>query len=247
MRCSKEEQNIFEELQNNEELYNTFVSIARYTTTNDERGMLKIFSVKLEECFNVVKNNGINKENSVIKNYIERLITYKLVKYEVNVEDHEDEEELKIILTDTSTGISGFKIYLRIKSNEEMEKNEKYQMEETSRLFEEITQPYKSKLEEVEQKIDDGIIKNVQVISIFAGVIALLFTNIIGIKELGQNGIKGLMFINASMIMAIFALIVFTRQLIVKRDFTVKSLGICIITIFLTFLPIVALWIIQHN
>ncbi|NFS30495.1 hypothetical protein FDF12_14900 [Clostridium botulinum] len=238
-----EELRMINKLKKDENLYNIFIEICKFSTRRsfENTGFAKALPFIVLEGIETLQQNGIQKSKEIIKSYITTLIEYKLIKFDnENKENDNVGYDSEIILTGRSLNeLTGVNVYRKIILDEEDE----VRIREVKESFEcgvnEVLEPYRKKLEEVDKKIDDGIIKNIQVISIFAGIIALLFTNVLGIKEFNIIGAKGLLYVNASITMTIFAFIVFTRQLIINRQFDLKSLGKCILVLLMTFLPII--------
>lgn len=192
----------------------------------------------VNEDENPYKNNASDDEDS------DRGLFYRKIKTESS----------QIILT-TKMQVSGSNVYRKICLNEE----EKKSLEESSKkigecfegAFEEFFAPHQKEIndmqteftsqmhkaeetyENIKKNLDDSIIKNIQVLSIFAGIIAILFSNIIAIKDLGSNGIKTIVILNLSIISALFFMIVLIRLIIINRD--KKSMNICIILFLLIF------------
>ncbi|MBX4272209.1 hypothetical protein [Clostridium estertheticum] len=197
-------------------------------------------------CKYVIKNdkNPFLKDTSNDADDISRLNYYKNLGY--------PKQDTEIILTTEPFDYSGISLYSKIMEDIKFEEAHKKFGENLSLSIAEITKPYDDKFvkltKELEDKVlelngmvDSGIIKNIQVISIFAGIISLLFANIMGIKEFSSIGIKGVLTLNSSMVMAIFALILFIKLLIVGGKIGSKAIFYCLLIIALTTIPLIFL------
>ncbi|OAA90894.1 hypothetical protein [Clostridium ljungdahlii] len=200
----------------------------------------------ITEDKNPYKNNATDDKD------IDRGLFY--TKKQINTESSQ------IRLT-TDMQVSGSNVYRKICLDKEEEKS----LEESAKeikdcfesAFEEFLAPHQDEInnmqtkftsemekaektyENIQKNLDDNIIKNIQVLSIFAGIIAILFSNIIAIKELANNGIKTIVILNLSIISALFFMIVLTRLVIINRD--KKSMYICIILFALIFVVLLIL------
>lgn len=160
-----------------------------------------------------------------------------------------------IILTNGGMhmGCTGIVLYSKIIKDNEYEEStvEAAKMLEESLTsgVNEILAPYKAEIEtlksELEKKIEavnkelsNGIIKNIQVLSIFAGMISLLFANIMGIKEFATIGVAGLITINVSVVIAIFALLLFSKWIVIGEKVEKQQLWGCIAIILVLSVPI---------
>ena len=201
--------------------------------------------IKYGLCEYVIKNveNPFLKDNSNDDNDINRLNYYKNLGYP----KQETEIKLTNSLNDGCSGLALFRdICSDIKDKEDTEK-----FGETIQLsIDEITKPYDDKLKalskeledrmfEITRTVDSGIIKNIQVISVFAGIISLLFANIMGIKEFSSIGISGILTLNSSMVIAVFALILFAKLLIVGGKISFKTIFYCFLIILFTTIPFI--------
>lgn len=157
--------------------------------------------------------------------------------------------------------VSGKDVYRKICSIEK-EKKSDGELEKTIKncfesAFEDSFSPYRKEINEkqtkltnrvneaekiyenIQKNLDNNIIKNIQVLSIFVGIIAIMFSNIVAIKELVNNGIKGIVVINLSIISSLFFMIILTRLVIINRD--KKSMYGCIIIFVLIFMMLFVL------
>ncbi|MBR9648587.1 hypothetical protein [Clostridium tyrobutyricum] len=142
-----------------------------------------------------------------------------------------DEEETKSLEESTNTLRSAFEEAFNEFFTPHQEEINNMQTQFTSKI-----QKAEKTYENIQKNLDDNIIKNIQVLSVFAGIIAILFSNIIAIKELATNGIKTIVILNLSIISALFFMIVLTRLVIINRD--KKSMYICIILFALIFIAL---------
>lgn len=156
------------------------------------------------------------------------------------IKENENIEQKKIQLTENMQ-ISGRSLYLKICSEEDEEKDLKKRSKEIQNImenmFNELYQPHQKEIDDMQKKIEanmnkaektyenieknlgDSIVKNIQVLSIFAGLIAILFSNIIAIKEVANNGaMKTIIILNLSIICILFFLIIITRLIIINKD-----------------------------
>lgn len=186
-----------------------------------------------------------------------------------NGSDDKDEERLKffkskglpvkdckIVLTNGSMimGCTGISLYRKIILYKEYEESKAKIAKELEESFtsgvNEILDPYKTEIEtlknELEKKIEDvnrelgnGIIKNIQVLSIFAGMISLLFANIMGIKEFATIGALGLAIINLSVVIALFSLLIFSKWIVIGEKVGKQEFWRCIAIIFVLSIPII--------
>lgn len=176
-------------------------------------------------------------------------------------------EDAQIILTSNIGGCSGISLYKKIFMDKKYKEDEKFinenlqscinaitepydeKIKELIKKLDDITQPYDEKIQdltnkldkkmnEVNHAIDDGVIKNIQVISIFAGIISLLFANVMGIKDFSTIGVPGLFKINLFMVLSIFALIIFVKLLIIGDKLDKRTMIICLLIILFISVPI---------
>jgi len=140
-----------------------------------------------------------------------------------------DEEETKSLEESANALRSGFEEAFNEFFAPHQEEINNMQTQFTSKM-----QKAEKTYENIQKNLDDNIIKNIQVLSVFAGIIAILFSNIIAIKELATNGIKTIVILNLSIISALFFMLVLTRLVIINRD--KKSMYICIILFVLIFI-----------
>lgn len=214
-------------------------------------------SVKLRDVIYTIKSNVVNKSDNIIQMYIDNLIKDGLCEYciENNESDSDATDLLKYYKdlgypkedTKIRLGSIGINVFRKINSDNESQKELKELSEKLQSIVDDITKPYDDKLKmyddkfqkltkeydntisKVDHMIDSGVIKNIQVLSIFAGIISLLFANIIGIKEFSSIGISGVLALNLSMLIAIIVLILASKLLIVGGEQDKKSIAICLI------------------
>jgi hypothetical protein len=186
-----------------------------------------------------------------------------------NGSDDKDEERLKffkskgfpvkdcnIVLTNRSIsmGCTGISLYREIILDKEYEESTaevgKVLKESLTSGVNEILAPYKTeietlkgelekKIEQVNRELDNGIIKNIQVLSIFAGMISLLFANIMGIKEFAAIGAMGLATINVSVVIALFSLLIFLKWIVIEEKIEKRQFWGCIAIMFVLSIPII--------
>lgn len=198
-------------------------------------------------CHYVIENdkNEFMQDNGSDINDSKRLEYYKDLGY--------PKENTPIKLTtQIPIGCSGESLYSRIIKNRESEISDKKTLESINLWQEGITKPVVDRIEKRNKEIDDkitemnravdsGIIKNIQVISVFAGIITILFANIMGIKEFSNIGVRGLLILNSSMVIGIFSLILFTKLLIVGGKIERKAIFYCFLLILFITIPTI-LW-----
>ncbi|MBB6716380.1 hypothetical protein [Clostridium gasigenes] len=195
-------------------------------------------------CKYVIENdkNPFLADNSTDNDDVNRLNYYKDLGLQ--------KQNIEIQLTNRPYGCGGSVLFTKIYRDKESEEANNRAREHLQLGIDMITNPYDDKLKkltkdleakmrEVNHAIDSGIIKNIQVISIFAGIISLLFANIMGIKEFSSIGIIGVMTLNSSMVMAVFALILFSKVLVLGEKISLKDIFYCVVIILFNIIPIV--------
>lgn len=265
----RNEEYFLNELQKDVTLYSIFNCIGEYSTIyHEEINFMESKQVKLKDIIDTIKSHVVNKSENVIQIYIDILIKYGLCEYVIEndkndfikdidkrLEYYKDlgypKENTEIKLTQNAhIACSGVVLYKRIISDKQSEKFAKEFEEEFKLEIEKIIKPYndrtekltselEDKISEMNRVVDSGVIKNIQVISVFAGIISLLFANIIGLKEFSNIGIRGMLILNSSMIMAILALIIFTKILIIGGEIKGKYIFYCLLIILFSTIPII--------
>lgn len=209
-----------------------------------ENDINRLISIGLIEY--VSKDKNPYRNNATDDEDAERMIFYN--KKDMSI------EERKICLT-TDMQISGRNLYLKICSKDEEDENLKKSSENIKKLmqemFNDLYEPHQEEInkmqneiklhmdkaektyENIEKNLGDSIIKNIQVLSVFAGIIAILFSNIIAIKEMATGGIfKTIIILDLSIIVVSFFMLIFTRLIIINKD--KKSLYISVFLFVIT-------------
>lgn len=215
----RNENYFLDELKKDTVLYDIFSCIGEYSTIyHEDYSYFEPKQVKLEDVMVIIKSHVINKSDSVIQTYIDKLINYGLCKYVIendnntfmsdNSKDIDDDNRLKYyndlgypkedtqikLTSHILLGCSGISLYENIVMDKKSIGNKKLFAEQFQSIVDEIAKPYDDKIKNLTRKLDDkmievnhtidsGVIKNIQVISVFAGIISLLFANIMGIKD----------------------------------------------------------------
>lgn len=231
---------LISKLKNEGELYNIFYKISTYSTIN-QKGLIKPKSVKLKDIISIIKSEILQKDDSIIKSQIDHLISYGLLEY-TNREgvDCVCLSEIKL----GSHSHSGVGLYKKILLKQEEEKKLEEGSQKLELSFNQILNPYEQRIEalteelnekmdKINNMIDNDIIKNIQVISVFAAIISLLFANVIGVIEFEAIGSTGLLVLNLSVLLSIFALLIFTKLLIIKDKINYKIVFSCLAIIFI--------------
>jgi hypothetical protein len=186
-----------------------------------------------ENKIDIINDNGTDENDQ------KRLETYK----ELGLPN----ETCKIKLThfDEYMGCSGVGLYRRIildKEEEEFSNSFGHSLESLIEPFEneidQLSKNLEEKMSEVNKTVDSGVIKNIQVISVFAGIISLLFANIMGVKEFVQIGVRGVLILNLSTVMSILALLIFSKWIILDKEIKLSNIIGIVIVFALLIIPI---------
>lgn len=252
------------------EIEQVFLSFCKFTTTNVQKeqthGIIyfDIVTAGYNEFIDyIVENQIVTKSKDAIALYIDLLVRYGLIRYDVevpystdNLDQTKDQErfdyyknlghpsaESKLILTpiqlfDGCTGGFYYGKYLKDKADEEQEMEFETQFNQAfaiavNELLEpeikkttELVKIAEEKINKVEREVNHSITKNIEVLSVFVAVAALLFSNIIGVLEHQAIGIKGVLIINASAILGIIAVLICTEVLIIRKEISSKIVWI---------------------
>lgn len=101
----------------------------------------------------------------------------------------------------------------------------------------EVANSTEKKLQKIEKEINQNATKNIEVLSVFVAIIALLFSNITGIQNYKTIGINGLLVLNASIVLSITFLVLIVELLIIKDKINlISKIIIPIIILFCIFI-----------
>lgn len=237
-------------------LFDIFKRICKYTVKIDNDGLYECMPVNREELFSEIRKIR-DQSDCILQTYIDQLIDFKLCCYTSNTIDQYFEKsnsenmDIKISNIDLLTNqdyfsyCSGIKLYKNIIDEEDKKKSiseiydpMKAVFDDFDKEIDKIRLEFNNKIENVEKMTNDNIIKNIQVISIFAGIIALLFSNIMGIKEYASIGYVGIMLINSSLTIAIITMLLIVKLSIQKGKIDIRSIVLGAVLLILTFVPI---------
>lgn len=230
-------------------LLEDFIKDVRSTATKKSAKIIQDYIDKLVSlglCKYIVEDeSGIDFNNSTDEKDSERLRFYKNLGL--------PKVDSSISLTNNNLmGCDGVSLYRKIVIDaEEKIKDENYKKELKS-AFIKVFSPYEqeidklkneiqNKINEMNKNVDSGVIKNIQVISVFAGIISLLFANIMGIKEFATIGIIGILILNVSTVTSIFSLLLFSKWLIIGEKVKCATILISILIIIILIIPIILL------
>ena len=87
----------------------------------------------------------------------------------------------------------------------------------------ELANSTEKKLQKIEKEINQNATKNIEVLSVFVAIIALLFSNITGIQNYQTIGLNGLLVLNASIVLSITFLVLIVELLIIKDKINLIS------------------------
>lgn len=219
-------------------------------------------SFTMEEACKLVMANETMITYELTKSRVEQLINCGFLKYKnlkceyicnakyaesIGALDHSYETAMiEFVQKDVSSepiqlsedaDVSGSDIYDAILQEE----CEKHLIEELEQDFLGIEQEYKKYVDdskkELEAKIkgiEDGTVKSIEVISIFTAVISLFLSNIIGVMNYAEFGIKAILIMNASVVVCVFFLLLFTRLLISnQKNFRFFITSVLVLIVFL--------------
>lgn len=252
------------------EIEKIFLNFCEFTTTNvqeqQDYGIIwfDIVTTGYNEFIDYIfENKIITKSKDVIAFYIDLLVSYGLIRYDVevpysldNLDEIKDQERLdyyknlghpsfesKLILTEIrlQSGCTGgfyYGKYLKDKVDEEQEIEFEAQFNQAfsaavNELLEpeikktiELVKSAEEKINKVESEVNQSITKNIEVLSVFVAVAALLFSNIIGVLEYSAIRITGILIINVSTVLGIIAILICTEVLIIRKEISSKTIWI---------------------
>lgn len=257
-------QEIFKE---SPELEKVFLNFCEYTTSDVKSSRFDIYTfdthkVGYEEYLEYASSAKIiEKSQDVIAHYIDILIRYGLICYEMenpftsdNSDESKDEDRfnyyknaghptkdsnLKLTgyfrLDGSCTGYYYYGKLLKIRAKREEEESFEKEIKEAliSSVHEVIDPDIEKikdlvnrtdkKLQEIEKQMDQSAVKNIEVLSIFVAIIALLFSNISALQNYDAVGLYGIFIVNASTIIGILSLLLFTEVLIIKKKLSTPA------------------------
>lgn len=91
------------------------------------------------------------------------------------------------------------------------------------------------KLREIEKQMEQGTIKNIEILSIFIAIITLFLSNVFGASNYVSFGLRGILAINISTLISIEFLLSITEIFIVKKPLPKYAIGIILATMAVLF------------
>ena len=137
--------------------------------------------------------------------------------------------------------ISGLELYREILDDLQTEQITSQLENSFQEVIDQSVQEYKSYVEEtkssLEKRVNDienSTIKSIEIISVFAAIIALLIVNMSSIATFAEKGLGVILLINTSTIVCIFFLLLFTKVIVCgKNDWKEILKWIFLILIFI--------------
>ncbi len=186
-----------------------------------------------------------------------------------NANDSDDEARLKhysdlgcpqdnsiVQLTDSQSwvGCTGRDLYYAYKQKIEKAEDDKATLDILTESMNTIKKPFEDKfttlsnefedkIKIVEKTAQNSLLKNTEVLSVFSAVIAIIITNVVGLTALKTLNLSGLVIVNCTAVLAIAALLILTRILVINEKLSAGQIVtyIIVITIIAALLVLAAL------
>ena len=215
------------------------VQILKEHTPKSSNELLKI-NLQCLARKGLLKYSDYNVE--YIDNFVDDLHSENTNKYLENLCEFENSitDDSKIELSQKAQ-ISGLELYREILDDLQTEQITSQLENSFQEVIDQSVQEYKSYVEEtkssLEKRVNDienSTIKSIEIISVFAAIIALLIVNMSSIATFAEKGLGVILLINTSTIVCIFFLLLFTKVIVCgKNDWKEILKWIFLILIFI--------------
>lgn len=173
------------------------------------KGLLKYSDHKIDYIDNFEDTQAPLRDNKYFKS---------LLEFEKNVTD-----ESNIELSQNAQ-ISGRELYKAIlddacdeKLRNDFENSFQAAIDEGVKEYKSYVDKTKDELEKRLKDVENSTIKSIEIISVFAAIISLLVVNMSSIATFAEKGLSSVLLINASTIVCIFFLLLFTRVIVCEK------------------------------